>query len=111
MNGDCGPMRTVCRSGPLTIIRLHLWLPLCALSLLIAPHAAAQSPAIGNRTHDEAFTVLSRLDARNGAPRPHSSAITVDGYLAVVYAEESDTPRGGIAVYDLSDPTQPRRKS
>ncbi|MCB0074845.1 MAG: hypothetical protein KDE20_25475, partial [Caldilineaceae bacterium] len=90
-------------------IRLHLWPALCALTLLIAPHAAAQDAAIGNRAYADAFTVLSRLDARNGAPRPHSSAITVDGYLAVVYAEESDNPQGGIALFDLSDPTQPRK--
>ncbi|MEZ4555892.1 MAG: Ig-like domain-containing protein [Caldilineaceae bacterium] len=90
-------------------IRLHLWLALSVLTLLIAPHAAAQDAAIGNRAYADAFTVLSRLDARNGAPRPHSSAITVDGYLAVVYAEESDNPQGGIALFDLSDPTQPRK--
>jgi hypothetical protein len=102
-------MRTVHRLKPPVFIRVHLWLILCALTLSAAPHAAAQSTTLPNQSFDADFVVLSRLDEHNGAPRPHSSAVTVDGHLVVAYGEESDNPRGGIAVFDLSDPTQPRK--
>ena len=51
--------------------------------------------------------VIGRINEDNGAPQEHSSVQFHLGYVVEVYSEETFSPRAGIAVFDLADPTRP----
>lgn len=88
------------------IAALLLW-----LALAITGHydAHAQAVRIANQSYSQGqvFKMIGQLNADNGAPREHSSAVNHQGYIVSVYSEEFNRPRAGIAVYDFSDPTNP----
>ncbi|HXF61511.1 MAG TPA: hypothetical protein VNK95_07835, partial [Caldilineaceae bacterium] len=96
-------------------LRLPLLLPLAVLLVALwtldgASRAEARPPSFANRTYpvEQVFHVLGALNAMNGAPQEHSSVVFHQGYVAQVYSEENDRPRGGIAFFDLTDPAAPR---
>lgn len=110
--------RSVIYDYPMMHHAVRLWLRrsllLCLLLGLASgttghKDAHAQSVRIANHSYsqEQVYKIIGRLNAATGAPQQHSSAVNHQGYIVQVYAEENDRPRAGIAVFDLSDPTNP----
>ncbi|MEM7126160.1 MAG: Ig-like domain-containing protein [Chloroflexota bacterium] len=56
----------------------------------------------------ELFTVISRINADNGAPKSHGAVSMHNGYLVIIYAIGGGRYQGGFAFYDISDPYTPQ---
>jgi YVTN family beta-propeller protein len=103
------------QSPPISSISVRHWLRIPLLILLgyltaTLPHAQAQSPHVANRAYglDQVMRVQGAMNSSNGAPNQHSSIVVNQGYVVEVYSTEGNRPQAGIAVYDLSDPSNPR---
>lgn len=55
------------------------------------------------------MTVISTINASNGAPNNHSSVTMHQGYMVQVFSNESEeTSYGGFAFFDISNPYDPK---
>jgi hypothetical protein len=83
------------------------------LILLLSPLATGQTPGPGipaiTYPSNQLFTVISRLNGSNGAPRGHGFASMVNGYLFVIFSNDSGggNGSGGFAFYSLANPYAP----
>jgi len=69
----------------------------------------ADGPGVPNRiyTNSQVLTVISRLNADNGAPRSHGHVSMHKGYLVVIYSTDDGGSDGGFSFFDISDPFAP----
>jgi hypothetical protein len=81
----------------------------CLLASLIAPAStlAAAGPGLPRKAYTKAqlFKPISSIKSRNGG---HGNVTMYDGYLFVIYAEDSGLRGGGLSFYDMTDPANPK---
>lgn len=73
-------------------------------------NASASGPGIGSVAYSEAElgTPIAVFEAANGADGGTNVPLVVGGYLMLHVAPDSGNPGKGIAIYDLSNPREPK---
>src|SRR6478735_3581255 len=90
--------------------RLQLTTLTC-LVMVSAGLAQTPGPGIPAITYpaNQLFTVISRLNSNNGAPRGHGNTSMVNGYVFIIFADDAGggNGSGGFAFFDVSNPYAP----
>jgi hypothetical protein len=76
----------------------------------ICVRAKASGPGVGSLVYTQAElgTPIAVFDSANGADGGTNVPLIVGGYLMLHFAPDSGNPGYGIAIYDLSNPREPK---
>jgi len=95
-------------------LRFATFIAVLGVSAGLAGHASAAGPGLGS-VSCEPFERVTLFDHTNGTPDDspgnafgHNVVAMVDGYLMLLFAQDSGGPAGGLLFYDVSDPRNPQ---